>query len=1035
MRVPEKRFQTLVPISSGSTARVYRAFDPERGENVALKRLLINDPGIVTRFRREAEIQAGLDHPHICPVYGLANAEDGRLLICMRLIDGSTFADLLPTLDTQTVVALLLQVCDAIDYAHGSGVVHRDLKPTNIMVEKTDSGWHAWVCDFGLAWHEDQATLTAAGDIMGTPAYMAPEQARGDLDSVGPAADVFALGCILYECLAGKPPFVGATPAETIDNLLHKDATSPKRLNPFASEELCRIALQCLEESPDRRYGSVKALTADLERASGGEKIQARRYSLTYRLQQRWRRHPWIGSFAVLTTLALLSLLVSLAWTANQGQVRERAALRFAADLGTIQSSFDIARMAPLHDIGVDRTRLLDGIEEITRQTPETTAVQQMMNATLAQAYLSLDDFDQALDAANLALVDDSSGTATAAAREARVASLMGLYTQRATALRGLPLDRREELLSAEIDRWLVPAEKDMQLLQGSLPILPAVRLALARDDYSEARSLIDKVAADVTYPYDHLLATGEWAMSQADHEAQIGNAAAALQLLSQAKAAYMRASNIGRSDPRPRLGSCFVAQRMNRLEPVDPPPDSLDALDSGCLELAIVDPGRASSWSARAGAYSTMASTMDQANRLDEARQLLAQGSEEVRRALTANPDDLVALDFASRIELRLGGLSAETFEAGDEHLKKALDYVTHLRAVYPDYLPGAILEGEIHRDRGRQLTMFQKDPSAAFMAADNAFHAAAALQPDALAVKVEHSLNDFFRFYRARSESVEEALRLARSGILRLDEVIAQDPDNVDALFNQGANYGDLWFYLIALDDPPEVEDLPALKELALDYLSRVQEQAPERSDGYSQSLMLLLSSAEFHIEQGRPADNDLARAHSIAGQAARSGVRLTREMSTWLAVTEVKAALLAGDGVAQALERAWTSVETAEPDSIDAFYHRLWQIELAGLDARYQRHTGIRPTERTAAHILRIGRENLDALIALDRSHGIVLCPGARVLIEQFLLDTAPNAEDVNNARQYLDRCIEESPDYIARYAEDAAILNDISGSQSQ
>ena len=269
-------------VGDGGMGSVYQALrEGAYRQRVAVK---VIRPGLASdealgRFRTERQVLAELAHPHIARLLDGGSTDDGRPYFVMEFIDGQpldTYCER-HRLGTAERVRLLLAVCAAVEYAHARGVVHRDLKPDNVLV--TADGVPR-VTDFGLAKRleggEAGAGPTRSGAILGTPSYMAPEQAAGKRATVGPATDVYALGAILYELLTGRPPFLAETPLDTLLLVLEAEPVPPGRLRPKLPRDLETICLKCLHKEPGRRYASAAALGEDLRRFLAGEPIQAR---------------------------------------------------------------------------------------------------------------------------------------------------------------------------------------------------------------------------------------------------------------------------------------------------------------------------------------------------------------------------------------------------------------------------------------------------------------------------------------------------------------------------------------------------------------------------------------------------------------------------------------------------------------------------------------------------------------------------------------------------------------------------------------
>jgi tetratricopeptide (TPR) repeat protein len=322
-------YDLLEEIARGGMGVVYRARHRQLGRLVALKMILAGrfaSVADVQRFLVEAEAAAQLDHPGIVPIYEIGEHQ-GQRYFAMKLIEGGNLAERLASLraDVPSAVALLARVARAVQHAHERGILHRDLKPSNILL---DIDGLPLVTDFGLAKHlagpggQGGSDLTQSGAIVGTPSYMAPEQA-GSARQVTTAADVYALGAMLYELLAGRPPHVGPSAVEIVVSLLSGEVQSPSELNAHVDRDLELICLKCLVANPAQRYASAAALADDLEHWLAGEPISLRASSLPT-LFRTWLRENLRSAgrtLAVgLTWGVLIGVLVWL-WV-NQGVSR-----------------------------------------------------------------------------------------------------------------------------------------------------------------------------------------------------------------------------------------------------------------------------------------------------------------------------------------------------------------------------------------------------------------------------------------------------------------------------------------------------------------------------------------------------------------------------------------------------------------------------------------------------------------------------------------------------------------------------------------
>jgi WD40 repeat protein len=328
-------YQIEGEIARGGMGVVYRARQISLNRMVALKMVLAGELAGAQekqRFQAEAEAAAALDHPHIVPIYHVGSHQ-GQPFFTMKLIDGVPLSKAIAELrGRQRVVArLMAKIARAVHFAHQRGLLHRDLKPGNILLDREGS---PHVTDFGLAKKvEDDRGLTQTGAIVGTPSYMAPEQARAE-KRLTTAADVYALGAILYDCLTGQPPFRGSSPLDTILQVLEKQPERPRALSPKVARDLETICLKCLEKEPARRYGSAESLAEDLDRWRTGEPIEARPVGTAERVLKWCLRRPAMAGLlaGVLAISMVATALVTWKWREARTRAITEAGLRREAE-------------------------------------------------------------------------------------------------------------------------------------------------------------------------------------------------------------------------------------------------------------------------------------------------------------------------------------------------------------------------------------------------------------------------------------------------------------------------------------------------------------------------------------------------------------------------------------------------------------------------------------------------------------------------------------------------------------------------------
>jgi serine/threonine protein kinase len=389
-------YQVIREVGRGGMGVVYLARELELGRFVALKML----PGsarvgaeAVDRFRQEALAVARLSHPGTVQIYQVGEVPspsgEPRPYLAMEYCPGGTLQERLggkplPPREAARVVEALARTMHAV---HGARVVHQDLKPGNVLLANPPVGARSVsegfgcalavaagsdlmpkIADFGLAKRLDCPDSTLSGLVLGTPSYMAPEQAEGRTREVGPLADVWALGAILYECLTGRPPFLGASALETLQQVSRHDPAAPLGLNPACPRDLETIALKCLQKAPARRYASAEALADDLARFRAGRPILARPAGRRERLARWAVRRPCQTARGVLALVGLAAVLITLLLHGAEQRRLTRLREDFANRLNDAEESADQAKPQDTRTWGRIRADLQSALEGIAKE-------------------------------------------------------------------------------------------------------------------------------------------------------------------------------------------------------------------------------------------------------------------------------------------------------------------------------------------------------------------------------------------------------------------------------------------------------------------------------------------------------------------------------------------------------------------------------------------------------------------------------------------------------------------------------------------
>ena len=369
------RFEIIRRLGMGGFGAVFLAHDPQLDRQVALKIPrpgTLDDPEVRERFFREAKAAARLQHPHIVPVYD-AGDDQGQSYIASAYVDGRTLADVLKerSVDPREAAQIVRKLAEALNYAHGQGIIHRDVKPANVMID--DKG-EPHLMDFGLARLEQSAAqLTQDGTVMGTPAYMSPEQATGIADRITPASDQYSLGVVLYQLLTGRTPFDGP-PQVVIYNVLNRPIPAPRSLKQEIPRDLETVCLKSVAKDAQGRYATCQAFADDLERWGNDESIRARRTGVVERFLRWCRREPRVAGLAaaVLVVFAVGFVLSSVQWVraeletkrANEAVEREKRSASAAKES-------EERAIATSVELQAQRESLVQSIAEARRQRSE----------------------------------------------------------------------------------------------------------------------------------------------------------------------------------------------------------------------------------------------------------------------------------------------------------------------------------------------------------------------------------------------------------------------------------------------------------------------------------------------------------------------------------------------------------------------------------------------------------------------------------------------------------------------------------------
>jgi serine/threonine-protein kinase len=569
---------------------VYRAVDPRLGRTVAVKLLRGNDPSLGRRFIAEARAQARIQHEHVCRVYEAGEA-DGEPYIVMQFINGDPLARVRGRLTLEQQVKLIQDVAWAVHEAHRLGMIHRDLKPGNILVEPREDGtWKPYVVDFGLVRQVEEHGQTQTGEVLGTPAYMSPEQANGDVHTLDPRSDVYSLGATLYDVIAGRPPFVSDVPWKVLLMSALEDPPPLGRVKPGVPKAIETIVMKCLEREPARRYDSARALAEDLQRALDGVRLQAKRASWGRRLWKKAVRHKLLS--VVLAALVLGALGLGGVWLGAQRRAAEQA--RLAQQLGEHVKEMELFLRAayglPLHDVERERDMVRATLRELERRMGELgTAGEGPGHYAIGVGQLALGDPEQARAHLEKAL---AAGYASANLEYALGRALGELFRRALEDTRRITdaqeRQKKEALLHQELRD---PALRHLRAAVGATLEVPAYAeglIALYEGNSEAAIAKAQAAFAQAPWMYEPKKLEGDALFSEGskyrhdaafDYEKMKG-------YFDRAAVAYQVAAEIGSSDPSIYRAQCELWEKMGwaAFSQGVPPGPPLQSAEEACV-------------------------------------------------------------------------------------------------------------------------------------------------------------------------------------------------------------------------------------------------------------------------------------------------------------------------------------------------------------------------------------------------------------------------------------------------------------------
>lgn len=724
------RYLPLAFLGDGGMGRVFKAWDQQLHRVVALKFLKRMERDAVERFLQEARAQAQLDHPNVCQVYSVGQS-GGQAYLAMQFIEGPTLRTAMPQLNLEQVAGIARDVAEALHACHKLGILHRDIKPTNIMLERTEGvSWRPFVLDFGLAMGLDSDSGTVTGVIVGTPVYASPEQLQGKSEDLDRRSDVYSLGATIYECLCGEPPFpFNGSLADLVRRIGEQEPDHPSKRVPNLPKDLSTIVLKCLEKDPNRRYDSARALAEDLQRFLEGDPIKARGAGFAYRAIKRLRKNRALASVVVISLATVATLAAWGTRLVVRARLQTQYAQRLARETERLHGQLALAYALPMHDIRPDRTRMEDLLSSIREELRvQGDWAQAPGRLSLGKGLLALDRLEEArvelTEARRLAPRDPEAALALGL-------TLARLYSEELEGLRGRAREEKRKELEPQLLRPAAELLRTVRDSRTEAPELAEGVLALVEDRTDDTLQKASETLARLPWSWearvleaDAYKVRASLLLSRGDHggaEAELERAGESLAL----------AKDIARSAPRPYESEAqrrFLRMAIRFDRNVATAADRDFALE-GIADALRVDPANARVLGFKAAVHRRWALTRSAAG--EDPRPELRVAAEACEAGLRSRPADSALINNLASILRNQADWEMDRGIDPEVNLRKAIQILEGAlaRPRHADLLLNNL--GNCHALLGRWQLLRGRDPCRELELASECLAKAAAVRP----------------------------------------------------------------------------------------------------------------------------------------------------------------------------------------------------------------------------------------------------------------------------------------------------------------
>lgn len=965
------RFESY--LGGGGMGQVYKAFDPNLQRHVALKFILGDNPKLIQRFNQEARAQAQVDHERVCKVYEVGEVE-GKPYIAMQYIDGQPLDRAVTEMTLEQKLLLMKEAARGLHAAHRNGLIHRDVKPANILVERSETGeWKPYVMDFGLARAADSAGMTVTGAVLGTPHYMPPEQARGQLDQVDRRSDVYGLGATLYELLAGQPPFPGDAPTAVLMKVLEEVPEPLQRPGASVPADVDAIVMKCLRKDPRERYSSARALADDIQRYLDGEPVQARPTGLLYRLRMKAVKHKVgvaVGSVALVLLAAAVGWGIRTRWTAAK---KARLAQAFGQQVERIEALARYSHTVPLHDIRQDRER----IRERMKQVENSMSAAGKLGVgpghyALGRGYMVLNSPGPAFTHLQAAW---DSGYRQPEVAYALGKVLGGFYTSALLEANSIsdPAERqaRKDQIIAEYRDPALAYLKQSGGGEAESPEYVQALVAYFEESFEQALEMARNALQGRSWLYEANQLIGDVYLARANDSWHRGEYDPAVADFGRAESAYREATGVGESDPDAYTGLCALEWSRMLMElnarGEDVAPDYRQGL-AACGAALQADPEHVGALVRKTALHNRMGAYLR--NLGQDPMPDLTLAVETAGQVLAVHPEHALANSYTGAAYCEIARVQMDRGEDPTASLDLAVQSYERSLELRPNDFGTLNDLGLVWKTRANHEMNRGLDAAESLGKAVDAYRRSLDIRPGQVA-----ALNNLGVAYFKLADLAEEPAEYLSRAIESFRKALEINPNQMVVFYQMGrvlAKQAD--FRLSRHENPLQsLEAAGAAYERAIE----INPESAYRAHFYNGLAQTYHKAAEYRVEIGENPDGDFARAMEAYRESLSANPKLVfaHDNLGALYLVQARYRIGAGQDPKTVLDKAEAACLRALEIKPDYFYALLDLAMIYREQAQYLYETGGDPCASLRLKLdicrraLEVNPDSLDIQAAVD------------------------------------------------------------------